>query len=188
MKIYQTLSILLICCLLAACNATQGLSVFSFTDAQLESALRKQLPKLSDDLRLLGVPVEFNVNDINAQIGPDGRDVIQLSLDSGAQINALMLKYSVGLMLEVEGSPEYNSQEKAIYLRNVRLLDSRISAGSYKGNLNLLDKQAMNVVNAFLDNNPVYKLDMSDPKVAMIAKLPLDMKVSQGAITVVPSL
>ena len=46
----------------------------------------------------------------------------------------------------------------------------------------------MQVINGFLAVNPVYKLNMNDPKVALLSKLPLDMKVSQGEIILVPRL
>ena len=36
----------------------------------------------------------------------------------------------------------------------------------------------MKVINGFLAVNPVYKLNMNDPKVALLSKLPLDMKVA----------
>jgi hypothetical protein len=68
------------------------------------------------------------------------------------------------------------------------LLDSTIDAGGFKGNLAVLDDEAMKVINGFLAVNPVYKLNMNDPKVALLSKLPLDMKVEQGAIKLVPSI
>ncbi|MGO2563688.1 MAG: DUF1439 domain-containing protein, partial [Pseudoalteromonas nigrifaciens] len=61
---------------LTACNATQGMSVYSFTNADVESLLTKQLPKLSEQVSLMGLPVEFDVNDVSVNIGPENRDVV----------------------------------------------------------------------------------------------------------------
>ena len=77
---------------------------------------------------------------------------------------------------------------KAVFLRNVKLLDSSIDAGGFKGNLEVLDNEAMDVMNAFLAVNPVYKLNMNDPKMALLSNLPLDLKVVEGAIKLVPRL
>jgi len=44
----------------------------------------------------------------------------------------------------------------------------------------------MQVINTFLAVNPVYKLDTSIPKVALLSKLPLTMKVVEGAIKLIP--
>jgi hypothetical protein len=174
--------------LLTACNATQGLSVLSFSNADVESSLQQQLPKLSKEMRVMGLPVKLDVNDLKVDIGPDNRDVVALAVDSSAAISAFMLNYPVRLNLQVEGSPYYDSEKKAVFLRNVSLLDSSIDAGGFKGNLGILNNEVMGLINAFLESNPVYTLDMDNPKMALLSKLPLDMKVVQGAITIVPRL
>lgn len=173
---------------LTACNSTQGLSVYSFTNNEIESVLKQQLPKLSEKVTLMGLPVQFDVNDLNVDIGPDNRDVVALSIDSSAEVNAFAFKYPVRLMLQIEGSPFYDSEKKAIFLRNIALLDSSIDAGGFKGNLGLLNKEAMDIVNSFLAVNPVYRLDMNDPKMALLSKLPLNIDVVNGAIRLIPAL
>ncbi|MBQ4799373.1 DUF1439 domain-containing protein [Pseudoalteromonas sp. MMG006] len=173
---------------LTACNTTQGVSVYSFTNSEVETVLGKQLPKLSEKVSLMGLPVQFDVNDLSVNIGPDNRDVVVLGADSSAEINAFALKYPVRLQLQIEGSPFYDSEKKAVFLRNVKLLDSSVDAGGFKGNLAALDSQAMEVINAFLAVNPVYTLNMDDPKIMLLSKLPLDMKVAEGAIKLVPRL
>lgn len=173
---------------LSACTSTQGLSVYSFTNSEVASVLNQQLPKLSKKIRLIGLPVQFNVNDLSVNIGPDNRDVVALGVDAGAEIKALAFKYPVRLKLQIEGTPFYDSEKKAVFLRNVQLLDSSIDAAGFRGNLGLLNRQAMDVINAFLAVNPVYELNMKDPKMALLSKLPLDIKVVAGAIQLVPSL
>ena len=180
--------ILIGCLFLSACNTTQGVSVYSFTDTEIETVLKQQLPKLSDQIKLVGLPVQFDVNDISVDVGPNNRDVIVLGADSSAVINAFALKYPVRLKLQIEGSPFYDSEKKAVFLRNVKLLDSSVDAGGFKGNLAALDNEAMEVINAFLALNPVYTLNMDDPKMMLLSKLPLDMKVVEGAIKLVPRL
>ncbi|MEL0642224.1 DUF1439 domain-containing protein [Pseudoalteromonas aliena] len=173
---------------LTACNTTQGISVYSFTNSEVESVLGKQLPKLSEKVSLMGLPVQFDVNDLSVNIGPDNRGVVVLGADSSAEINAFALKYPVRLKLQIEGSPFYDSEKKAVFLRNIKLLDSSVDAGGFKGNIGALDNQAMDVINAFLAVNPVYTLNMDDPKMMLLSKLPLDMKVVEGAIKLVPRL
>ncbi|MGO2291749.1 MAG: DUF1439 domain-containing protein [Pseudoalteromonas sp.] len=181
--------ILLIGCLfLAACNTTNGVSVYSFTNSEIESALNQQLPKLSDEMRVMGLPVQFDVNDLSVNVGPNNRDVVVLGADTSAVVNAFALKYPVRLKLQIEGSPFYDSEKKAVFLRNVKLLDSSVDAGGFKGNLGLLNEEALQVINGFLAVNPVYKLNTNDPKVAILSNLPLDMKIVEGAIKLVPRM
>lgn len=174
--------------MLTGCSATQGLSVHTFTNANAEAVLKQELPKLSKELRLMGLPVEFEVNALRVDIGPDNRDVVVLGFDSTAKISAFSFSYPVGLSLQIEGSPYYDSKEKAVFLRDVNLLDSSIDAGGFRGNLGVLNDEALALINAFLQDNPVYKLDMNNPKLALLSKLPLDMKITQGAIKIVPRL
>ncbi|GAC28368.1 DUF1439 domain-containing protein [Brumicola pallidula] len=171
---------------LTACTSTQGITVYSFTNSQIEAALDQQLPKLREEISLMGFPVQVEVTSLTVNIGPDNRDVVSLSVDSSAKINAFLLQYPVRLTLQIEGSPFYDSERKAIFLRNVKLLDSNINAGGFSGNLALLDGEVMQVINTFLAVNPVYKLDTSIPKVALLSKLPLTMKVVEGAIKLIP--
>ena len=168
------------------CASTNGLAVFSFSNAEVQSLLTKQMPNLTENVNLMGLPVQLNVNDVSVNIGPDNRDVISLGLDTGAEINAFAFKYPVRLTFQIEGSPYYDSEQKAVFLRNLNLLDSSVEAGSYKGNLKPLNNEVMNLLNAFLAVNPVYKLDMNNPKVALLSKVPLDMKVVEGAVQLVP--
>ena len=174
--------------MLSACNSTQGLSFYSFTNAEVESVLRQELPKLSKKVRLVGVPVQFDVNDLSVNIGPDNRDVVALGVDSSAEVKVFTFKYPVSLKLQIEGSPFYDSEKKAVFLRNIKLLDSSIDAGGFSGDLGVLNNEAMDLINAFLETNPVYKLNMNDPKIALLSRLPLDMKVVEGAIKLIPRL
>ncbi len=173
---------------LSACSSTQGLSIYSFTNSEIETTLNEQLPKLKKELSLMGLPVDFAVNSLQVNIGPDNRDVVALGFDSSAKINAFLLEYPVRLALQIEGSPYYDSNKKAVFLRNVKLLDSSIDAGGFKGNLSLLDGEAMSVINNFLAVNPVFTLDTSNPKVALLSKIPLNMKIREGKIELVPNL
>lgn len=179
----------LTCLLLGACKSTeQGISVYSFTNSEIEAALSNQLPKFKEQIKLMGLPVEFAVNDLSVNVGPEKRDVIVLGADSSAVVNAFALKYPVRLKLQIEGSPFYDSEKKAVFLRNVKLLDTHVDTAGFKGNLSLLDDQAMQVINGFLAVNPIYKLNTSDPKIALLSKLPLDLQVVQGEIRLVPAM
>jgi hypothetical protein len=184
MRIFIIIAVLVI----AGCSNTPGLSVYSFTNSDVESVLNQQLPKLSKKIRLISLPVQFTVNNLSADIGPDNRDVVALSVDSTAEINVFTLRYPVSLKLQLEGAPFYDSEKKAVFMRNIKLLDSSIDAADFKGNLGLLDDKAMTIINAFLASTPVYKLNMNDPKIALLSKLPLDIKVVEGAITLIPRL
>ncbi len=174
--------------LLNACSATSGLSVLSYSNSDLESVLSQAQPRLSERSRLMGLPVTLGVDNIDVKIGPDKRDVIVLGVDASAGIKAMMLNYKAKLSLQLEGTPKYDSKEKAIFLRNIKLLNSSVDAGGFKGNLGILDEDLMQILNTYLASNPVYRLDQSNAKVAMLSSLPLDLLISEGALRVVPKI
>ena len=97
--------------LLSACASTQGMSFYSFSNSDLGTVLNQQLPKFSKKIRAMGLPVEFAVQDVNVNIGPDMRDVVVLGMVASANISAFSLSYPIGLALKVEGSPFYDNQK-----------------------------------------------------------------------------
>lgn len=173
---------------LTACSSTSGLSIYSLSNEDIETLLNQNVSQLDKNMTVMMLPVAFEVTDLAVNIGPDNREVVALNVNSLAQINALAFSYPVRLQLQLEGSPYYDSAKKAIFLRDVSLLNSVIDAGGYRGNLNFLDKEVMKILNSFLAVNPVYSLDLQDPKMALLSKLPLDLQVVNGAIKLVPRI
>jgi hypothetical protein len=104
--------------------------------------------------------------------------VIILGVDSIVILNALLLDYPLHLSLPIKGSPFYDSDKKAIFLRNIKRLNSSINAVGFTSNLGLLDGEVMQVFNAFLAVNPVYKLDESNSKITLLSAIPMDIKVN----------
>lgn len=174
--------------LLASCSSTPGLSFYSVNNADIASVLKKNTPNLTKTTSILGLSVALSVNDLQVDIGPQNRDVIALDVDSTAEINAFAFKYPVQVALKIEGSPYYDSKKKAVFIKDVALLDSSIDAAGFKGNLSMLDNEFMKILNGFLADNPVYTLDTSNSKVALLTKLPLNIEVVQGAVRLVPAL
>ena len=104
----------------------------------------------------MGLPVDFEVNLLQVNIGPEKQDVVALGFDSNAKINTLLFEYLVRLYMQLVGSPFYDSYKKAIFLRDIKLLDSSTDTGGFKGNLALLNGQAMTSSKIFDSNPSVY--------------------------------
>ena len=90
------------------------------------------------------------------------------------------------MQLQVEGVPYYDGNEKAIYLRSVKLLDSSIEASGYRGSLQPVTNELLQLINGYLASNPVYKLDMANPTVKLLTAVPVNMAVQQGRISFMP--
>ncbi|HSG50756.1 MAG TPA: DUF1439 domain-containing protein, partial [Rheinheimera sp.] len=82
--------------------------------------------------------------------------------------------------------PYYDGAAKAIYLRSVKLLSSSIEAAGYRGNLAPVTNEMLQLINGYLANNPVYKLDMNNPTVKLLSAVPLNMSVLDGRLSFSP--
>jgi len=126
------------------------------------------------------------VEDMTATIGPDGRDVVQLGAIATARVSAFGLNYPAKVSLSLEGTPYYDSEEKAIFVRSLSLLDSTIDAGGFKGNLAPVSGEFMQLINGYLASNPVYRLDPTNKAVSMLSTVPLQLTVEQGQLALRP--
>lgn len=172
--------------LLAGCAQLNQLASYTVTEQQLQQLMVRQLDQLQQQTRLAGMPVALSVEDMQVLIGPDNSDSVRLGTKASAVFSAFGLHYPASLALQIEASPYYDSNEQAVYLRNLRLLDSSIDAAGYRGNLAPLSTEVMQLVNVWLQDQPVYRLDATDPTQRLLMQVPLNMAVQQGRIRFSP--
>lgn len=176
--------IMLLC--LSACSQLQQMSAYHVSEADLEQLLRQQVPKLTRQANVAGIPLNMQVESMQVDIGPDNSDVVRLNTSASAALSLFGLSYPATLQLQVEGVPYYDAAQQAIYLRSVKLLDSNIEASGYRGNLAPVSNELLQLVNGYLANNPVYKLDTTNPTIKLLTAVPLNMAVQNGRISFMP--
>lgn len=172
--------------LLGACSQLQQMSSYNVTEADLEQLLQQKVPELTRQATVAGMPLKMNVDSMKVQIGPDNSDVVRVNTAASAALSLFGLSYPATMQLQVEGVPYYDGTEKAIYLRSVKLLDSNIEASGYRGSLKPVTNELLQLVNSYLANNPVYRLDTANPTVKLLTSVPVNMAVQQGRISFMP--
>ncbi|MBM6550090.1 DUF1439 domain-containing protein [Marinomonas ostreistagni] len=172
--------------ILTGCATLSQLSTYTISNAELERLLDSRLGELQTQASLGNIPLTLSVDDIDANIGPDGRDVIQLGTLATANISVFGFNYPAKLNLSLEGTPYYDSEKKAIFVRSLSLLDSSVDAGGYKGNLAPLSNEVMTLINGYLASNPVYTLDQSNSTARLLSNVPLDLTIEQGRLALKP--
>ncbi len=168
--------------ILAGCATLSQLAVYTVSNAELEQVLDSQVSKLQKQTSLAGIPLYLDVEDMTATIGPDGRDVVQLGAIATARISAFGFNYPAKVSLALEGTPYYDSEEKAIFVRSLSLLDSTIDAGGFKGNLAPVSGEFMQLINGYLASNPVYRLDATNKAVNLLSTVPMQLTVEEGKL------
>lgn len=159
-----------------------SITPYSLTSKELESYTRTAIRQFDNEQLQSGSPLSFKLQDIDIEIGPDGRDVIVLELDMEAALNALLMKVPATLYLKVEGEPFYDGKEKAVYIKRMALIDSRLESSFFNAEIDPVAKQAFGMVAQMLEHVPVYRLNGNNLAEQMLMTAPLNIKVVPGRI------
>ncbi len=173
--------------LLSSCSQLGKVPVYAVSENQLEQMLMQQIPDLTRQANVAGIPLKMAVDSMAVQIGPDNSDVVRINTAASASLSLFGLTYPASLQLQVEGVPFYDAEQQAVFVRSVKLLDSSVEAAGYRGNLTPVSNELLQLVNQFLATNPVYRLDSSEPAVKILTALPINMAVQQGRIAFLPA-
>lgn len=157
-------------------------SPYSVSEGTIEGYLQDAVAEFDRQQLKSGSPIGLSLSNADITLGPDGRDVAVIDLSGQVSLNAMMIKLPVDIALKVEGAPVYDSKEKAIYLRRLQLLDSRIESSFFKGDLKPVTDNVMRVVSQMLETMPVYRLDQTNTTQRMFGMVPLDIRVAPGRI------
>ncbi|GAA3566951.1 DUF1439 domain-containing protein [Marinobacter xestospongiae] len=177
---------LLSTCLLAlTVSACASFSPYSISEGTLENHLARAINDFDRQQLQAGSPLSVTLNDADITLGPDGRDVAVIDIDGQIAVNALMTKIPVDVFLKVEGAPVYDASEKAIFIRRLQLLDSRVESNLFNQDLKPLTDTVMRAVAQLLETVPVYRLDESDARQRLFGMVPMDIRVAPGRIELV---
>lgn len=186
MRNVQWLFISLVLLFVSGCAQVQQLASYRVTETDLEQILMRQADELAGRVSIMGVRVPLKVESLQAKIGPDGTDLVELSGAFKLEISLLGFEYPIAMQMTVSGAPQYNSEEKAIFVRRLNIINSSIDAGSYRGSLDSLDQQVLTLIDDFLAEQPVYRLNPDEPIQRALMQIPVNMAVEEGVIRLSP--
>lgn len=179
-------TIVLSVALLQLFTACASLTSYSITESDLKGYLLTALADFDRQQLEAGSPLGLRVRDASVDLGPGGRDVIRIKLDGTASVNALLAKIPADFMLDIEGTPVFDNEEKAIYVRRFNLNDANIEVPFFKQNLKPVTKQILAVVTQYLETVPVYRLEQDSMFSSLTSLQPMQIKVTKGRINLVP--
>lgn len=168
--------------LLTLLSGCASMSPYSISEQTLEGHLQNAIKDFDRQQLQAGSPLSVSLSNADITLGPDGRDVAVVDLTGQVAVNALMARLPVDITLKVEGAPVYDSTEKAIYLRRLKLLDSRIDSPLFKGNLKPVTDTVMRMVAQMLETMPIYRLDESSLGQRILGMVPMDIRVAPGRL------
>ncbi|MCH8497062.1 MAG: DUF1439 domain-containing protein [Marinobacter sp.] len=139
-----------------------------------------------DPAEATGLPLNVALKTAKVTLGPDGRQVAVLDVRGQVAVDALFARLPVDVALKLEGSPVYDSTEKAVFIRQLKMLEGSIDTPLYRGDLAPVTNSVLEVVSYLLDNTPVYRLDETDARQRMLGMIPMDVRVAPGRLEFVP--
>lgn len=165
--------------LLSACA---GFNQYSVSESEIEQSLytllEEQAPRFTQGL------VETRIDQLDLAIGPDNRQVVRLNVAGETAINAIVARFPAALNLQIEGRPVYDRRQNAIFIRDLNLLQSKVDAFGYQGDVAAASAGMMQLVRAVLENQPVYRLD--DSRFRWLSKAPVAMDIAPGRLVFSP--
>lgn len=175
---------LLLAVLIGGCA---NLSPYSVSESALEGHLQTAISNFDQQQLNAGSPLGFSLSEADITLGPNGREVAVVDLAGQVSLNMMMTRLPVDIYLKVEGAPVYDSEEKAVYLRRLQLLDSRVESSLFKGDLKPVTDTVMRAVSQMLETIPIYRLDDSDFRQRAFGMIPMNIRVAPGRLEFVPA-
>lgn len=170
----------LLAVLLSGCAGMPG---YAINEATLERHLRDAFQEFDRQQLNARSPISLSLNDADITLGPDGRDVAVIDLAGEAAATFLGVRLPVNIALKVEGAPVYDSEQKAIFIRRLKLLDSRVES-PLLGNADLkpVTDNAMRLVAQLLETVPIYRLDETNLGPRILGMAGMDIRVAPGRL------
>lgn len=178
------LRIMLAALLLGITSGCASFSPYSIDEATIQGHLAEQIQDFSRDIQANGLPITLELNQADVKVGPDNREIVVIDFAGKAILQAPRIP--VDIRFSVEGKPEYEAEEKAIYVRNVKLLSSEIEAAGSAFNLSPMKGTLSDLASRLLDKNPVYRLDEDDGGARLFGMMNLKVAIKPGRIALVP--
>lgn len=180
MTLRPLLALLLAVTLLSGCA---GFSPLSISESTLERHLQDTISNYDRQQLQAGSPLSLSLDTADITLGPDGRDVAVIDLSGQVALNALMAKIPADIALKVEGAPVYDSEERAIYIRRLKLLESSVDTPYFSsGELAPVTENIMRVVAQMLETIPVYRLDETSLGARLMGMTEMDLRVAPGRL------
>ncbi|WP_192035959.1 DUF1439 domain-containing protein [Halomonas sp. YLGW01] len=148
--------LILICLLgLSGCSTLS----YSVSEETLQKELMAAVEGYDRAQLKAGSPLALTLTSTELAVGPDGRDVVRLAVAGRVAINAFAANMPADVALSLEGTPYYDNDEGAIYLRRLSLLDSRVEAPWLPMDIAPVTDLVVRLVAQTLESVPVYRLD-----------------------------
>ena len=172
----RRLTLLCAALILSGCAQLSQLVSYSLTQQELTQRLNQRLGSWSQDL---GQHIGLNTHIDDVQLTLQDNQA-RLKLAGAASLSGLLKMVPVSLKLDIQGRPSLEG--KAVYLRDLKILNARADVLGYGGKLGPNAASLRHWLTGYLDQHPIYRLPSDSPW----AQVPVNMAVQQGKLVFTP--
>jgi hypothetical protein len=181
-RIARTLLLVLLPAFAGGCAS---FSPYSVDESTIETHLSDRITSFSRDLSDRGLPVTLELTSADVTIGPEDRDVAVVDFGGRAVLQAPRIP--IDLNFSIEGTPVYEAEEKAIYIRNLKVLSTNVEAAGSAFDLSPITGTLSDIASQFLNERPVYRLEEGDTGARLFGMMNLRIDVQPGRLVLVPA-
>ncbi|PAU80114.1 hypothetical protein CK501_10725 [Halovibrio salipaludis] len=181
-RIARTLLLVLLPAFAGGCAS---FSPYSVDESTIETHLSDRITSFSRDLSDRGLPVTLELTSADVTIGPENRDVAVVDFGGRAVLQAPRIP--IDLNFSIEGTPVYEAEEKAIYIRNLKVLSTNVEAAGSAFDLSPITGTLSDIASQFLNERPVYRLEEEDTGARLFGMMNLRIDVQPGRLVLVPA-
>lgn len=183
MKLLHKLSILLSIGVVASVASANLLSISEQEINQyLQTRVAEKVP-LEDQVGLPGLfQLNYKLHDLNTRIGQTSEKKVEIQGVVDGILIAKGKKYDTQITLNMDTTPYYDPEKGALYLKDVRLLSWKASPEKYQDELQMFLPVLSDGLSSLLNHNPVYTLDETKTKEALVKKFGKAIVVEQGLL------
>lgn len=134
----------------------------------------------------VGVPglfeLDYNLHDLITRIGRTDEKKVEIQGIVDGILTAKGKKHNAQVKLNLDTKPYYDAEKGALFLQDVRLLSWSATPEKYQEKLAMFMPVLMNGLTEVLNSTPVYTLDETKSKEALVKKFGKAIIVEKGEL------
>lgn len=166
--------------------------LLSISEQEINQYLHTRLAEKVPLKDKVGIPalfeLDYNLHDLVTRIGQTDEKKVEIQGVVDGILTAKGKRYDAQIKLNLDTKPYYDPEKGALYLRDVRLLSWTATPEKYQGRLEMFVPMLMDGLTEVLNSTPVYTLDETKTKEALVKKFGKAIVVEKGQLRLETSM
>lgn len=167
-------------------------NLLSISEEEINTYLATQLSEKVPLQDKVGIPnlleLDYNLHSLTTQVGRNAEKTVVISGTVDGILKAKGKKYDASINLNMDTTPYYDAEKGALFLKNVRLLSWSATPSKYENEMQMFLPMLADGLSNVLNHSPVYTLDESKAKEAMVKKFGKAIIVENGSLKLETSI